>query len=101
MIDKQVTDTIQVIIHYKYGGIVLASRHKNQIKLDKQKREAMIEIIKTYFSNERDEDLGDLGAALVLDFIIEKLAPEFYNQGVQEAYQYFNERVEEVLGIQK
>jgi uncharacterized protein (DUF2164 family) len=79
----------------------LVSKRKNQIKLDKQKRDAIIEIIKTYFSKDRDEDLGDLGAALILDFIIEKLAPEFYNQGVQDAYQYFNERVEEVLGLQK
>jgi len=76
-------------------------KNKNTIKLSKEKRELMINEIKTYFSKERDEDLGDLGAALILDFIEEKLAREFYNQGVSDAYQYMNDRMEDVLGLQK
>ena len=46
----------------------------------------MIAEIKHYFAKERDEDLGDLAAGMVLDFITEKLAPDFYNQGVDKAY---------------
>jgi len=76
-------------------------KNKNTIKLSKEKRELMINEIKAYFSKERDEDLGDLGAALILDFIEEKLATEFYNQGVFDAYQYMNDRMEDVLGLQK
>lgn len=76
-------------------------KNTNKMKLDKQKREHMINEIKTYFSQERDEDLGDLGASLILDFIIEKLAPEFYNQGVYDAYQYINDRMDDVLGLQR
>lgn len=76
-------------------------KNTNKMKLDKQKREHMINEIKTYFSKERDEDLGDLGASLILDFIIEKLAPEFYNQGVYDAYQYINDRMDDVLGLQR
>jgi len=76
-------------------------KNKNTIKINKEKREQMINEIKAYFSKERDEDLGDLGATLVLDFIIEKLAPEFYNQEVFYAYQYINDRMEDVLGLQK
>lgn len=73
----------------------------NKIKLHNQKKDQMINQIKTYFSKERDEDLGDLGAALILDFIIEKLGPEFYNQGVFDAYQYLSDRMEDVLGLQR
>ncbi|MEA4827392.1 DUF2164 domain-containing protein [Clostridium sp. JNZ J1-5] len=76
-------------------------KNTNKMKLDKQKREQMINEIKTYFSKERDEDLGDLGASLILDFIIEKLAPAFYNQGVYDAYQYINDRMDDVLGLQR
>lgn len=76
-------------------------KNSNKMKLDKQKKEQMINEIKTYFSKERDEDLGDLGASLILDFIIEKLAPEFYNQGVYDAYQYINDRMDDVLGLQR
>lgn len=74
---------------------------KNSIKLSKEKREAMISTIKQYFYNERDEDLGDLAAAMILDFFIDELAVEFYNQGVQDAYRYMSDRVEDILGIQK
>lgn len=74
---------------------------KNNIKLSREKREAIISAIKQYFYNERDENLGDLAAAMILDFFIDEFAAEFYNQGVQDAYRYMSDRVEDILGIQK
>lgn len=76
-------------------------KKKDKFKLTKEQRAAMISSIKTYFSNERDEELGDLASSLLLDFIIEELAVEFYNRGVQDSYQYMNERIEDLLSIQK
>ena len=73
----------------------------NKIKLRKEKREQMVSEIQAYFLKERDEDLGELASGFILDFITEKLAPEFYNQGVWDAYTYMNEKVEDLLGIQK
>lgn len=72
-----------------------------KIKLLKEKRDGMIAAIKSYFLTERDEDLGDLAAGLILDFFIEKLASEFYNQGVYDSYNFMNEKVEDLLSIQK
>nr|WP_139257385.1 DUF2164 domain-containing protein [Desulforamulus aeronauticus] len=74
---------------------------KEIIKLNNESRQYLISEIKTYFQKERDEDLGDLAAGLILDFFIEKLASEFYNQGVYDSYIYMNERIEDLLGIQK
>jgi len=73
----------------------------NTIKISKEKRDYMISELKNYFLVERNEDLGDLASALILDFITEKIAPEFYNQGVYDAYNYMNERMEDMLSIQK
>lgn len=73
---------------------------KNKIKLTKEKRDEMISAIKTYFLNEREEELGDLATSLMLNFIIEELAPEFYNQGVYDSYKYMNDRNEDLLSIQ-
>jgi uncharacterized protein (DUF2164 family) len=70
-----------------------------RIILSKEKKDEMIKIIKNYFLNERDEDLGDLASGMILKFITEELAPEFYNQGVYDAYKYINERSEDVLTI--
>ncbi|HBC92109.1 MAG TPA: DUF2164 domain-containing protein [Pelotomaculum sp.] len=61
-----------------------------KIKLSKEKRQYMISLIKAYFLEERDETLGDLAAGIILDFFIDKLAPEFYNQGVYDSYKYMN-----------
>jgi uncharacterized protein (DUF2164 family) len=75
-------------------------RDKDRIKLTKESREDMISAIKYYFLKEREEELGDLAAGLILDFIIKELAPEFYNQGVYDSQKYMNDRVEELLAIQ-
>ncbi|AFS79049.1 hypothetical protein DUF2164 [Gottschalkia acidurici 9a] len=76
-------------------------KNKNKIKLTKEKRKYMISAIKNYFSTERDEELGELGSSLILDFIIEELATEFYDQGVYDSYNYMNDRCEDLLSIQK
>ncbi|WP_423230549.1 DUF2164 domain-containing protein [Oxobacter pfennigii] len=73
---------------------------KSVIKLSKEKRDKMINEVQKYFLKERDEDLGDLAAGLILDFFMEKLAPDIYNQGIYDSYQYMNEKVEDLLGIQ-
>ena len=75
-------------------------RDKDKIKLTKEKREDMIASIKEYFYTEREEELGDLASSLILKFIIEELAPEFYNQGVYDSYKYMNDRNEDLLSIQ-
>jgi uncharacterized protein (DUF2164 family) len=76
-------------------------RNNNNIKLTKEKRDDMVSAIKNYFSKEREEEIGDLAAGLFLDFIIEELAPEFYNQGVYDSCKFMEEKVEDLMSIQK
>lgn len=73
----------------------------DNFKLTKEKKEYMLSAIKTYFLNEREEELGDLASNLILNFFMEELAPEFYNIGVYDSYKYMNERIEDLLTIQK
>lgn len=73
----------------------------NKIKLSKEKKQEMVLAIKTYFFKERNEELGDLASSLILDFVTDKLAPEFYNQGVYDSYKFMNDRAEDLLGIIK
>jgi uncharacterized protein (DUF2164 family) len=73
----------------------------NEIKINKEKKVELIKLIKEFFEKERDEDLGDLAASIVLDFITKEIGPEFYNQGVLDSYRYINEKTEDLLGIQK
>ena len=71
-----------------------------KIKLSKEQRIDMVSLIKKYFKQERGEEIGDLASGLILDFIIERLAPEFYNQGVQDSGKYMSDRLEDMEAIQ-
>ena len=76
-------------------------KNENSVKVTKERRDDMISEIKNYFLNEREEEIGDLAAGLMLDFILDKIAPEFYNQGVYDAHQYMRDAIEDLLSIQK
>lgn len=76
-------------------------KHNTLIELTKERRASMLSEIKIFFETEREETIGDLGSDLLLDFIIEKLAPEFYNQGVYDSHKYMTESAEDLLSILK
>ena len=76
-------------------------KKENSLTLTKERRDAMVAEIKNYFSKERDEEVGDLAAGLILDFIVEKIGPEFYNQGVSDSHKYLHDAAEDLLSIQK
>ena len=76
-------------------------KKENAIKITKEQRDEMIAAIKHYFLKNREEDIGDLQAGLMLDFILEELAPEFYNQGISDSYSYMNDTIEDLLSIRK
>ncbi|MCX6689197.1 MAG: DUF2164 domain-containing protein [Methanoregula sp.] len=76
-------------------------KNENSIKVTKERRDDMISEIKNYFLKEREEEIGDLAAGLILDFILDKIAPEFYNQGVYDSHKYMGDAIEDLLTIQK
>ena len=76
-------------------------RKENSVRITKEQRDGMVSEIKNYFSKEREEEIGDLAAGLMLDFIVEKLAPEFYNQGICDSHQYMHDAAEDLLSIRK
>lgn len=70
-------------------------------ELSNEKKDHMISVIKQYFLNERGEELGELGARLILGFFMKELASEFYNQGVFDAYLYIVRNADGVLELQR
>ncbi|MHC1679939.1 MAG: DUF2164 domain-containing protein [Methanomassiliicoccales archaeon] len=74
-------------------------KERERIKLEREKRDEMVKAIIAYFKNERGEEIGQLAAGLVLDFVMEKLAPEFYNQGVLDSCAYMDDKVEDMQSL--
>ena len=71
-----------------------------KLTLSKEDREKLILEIQEYFIEEREEELGNLAAGFMLDFIINNIAPTFYNQGIRDSMKYMNERVEDLYGLE-
>jgi uncharacterized protein (DUF2164 family) len=69
------------------------------INVTKERHKEMLSEIKIFFLKEREEEIGDLAAGLILDFILEKIAPEIYNQGVDDSYIYIKDAAEDLLSI--
>lgn len=77
------------------------TKGKTKFELSREKREQLISEIQHYFLKERDEELGNLAAAMILDFFMEKIALHFYNQGIEDAYQFISEKLEDLHGLHK
>ena len=60
----------------------------------------MLTEIKQYYLRERDEEIGDLYAALLLDFFAAKLAPIFYNLGINDAKAMLLDKLEDLHGLE-
>ncbi len=71
------------------------------IKLSEKKREEMIGMIEEYFEVEHKEAIGNMKAMLLLDFIIKKIAPEFYNVGIEDAHVYLSMKIDDIFELQK
>lgn len=55
------------------------------IVLPDETRAELVASIKRYFLEERDEEVGDLQASFLLDFVLEEVGPSIYNQAVRDA----------------
>lgn len=69
--------------------------------LSKDDRSSAIQSIKNYFEKERDEEVGDLSASLLLDFISEEIGPLFYNMAISDACKFMNGCIEDLYGLEK
>jgi len=63
------------------------------IRLPKESKDQIIYKIKDYFYNERSEEIGDLAAGNLLDFVLKEIGPYFYNQGVKDAKEMFEQKM--------
>lgn len=68
------------------------------IQITEERREILIERIQTFFLEEFDEELSPFRAATLLEFLLEALGPQVYNQAVQDARAFMLKRLEDLEG---
>jgi len=68
----------------------------SKIKLTDPIKEQIIYDLQSFFAKEREEKLGNLGAELLMDFIMEKVGPMIYNQALIDAHSLMEEKIEDI-----
>jgi uncharacterized protein (DUF2164 family) len=63
------------------------------IRLPRENKEQIISNLKDYFYNDRSEEIGDLAAENLLDFVLKEIGPYFYNQGVKDAKELCDQKM--------
>ena len=70
---------------------------KKANELSKGEKEKAVELVKEYLDREFELDTGRLQVALFVDYLEEKLAPYFYNNGIRDAITYMEEKTEDMV----
>lgn len=68
------------------------------VELKKEQRKDLIKSLQRYFREEYDEELSELRARLLLDYIVAEIGPAVYNRAIADAQQYFQERTLDLEG---
>ncbi len=55
--------------------------------------------IQRYFAEELDQDIGDLKARLVLEFILKEIGPSVYNGAISDAQIFLRDRVADIESV--
>ncbi len=66
------------------------------IELEKETQKYLLNSIKKFFSEEMDDEIGDMKAARVLEFVLKEVGPSIYNHAVAEARDYIQEKASEM-----
>jgi uncharacterized protein (DUF2164 family) len=54
------------------------------ITLPDETQGELVQALKGYFRDERGEEIGDLQASFLLDFVLKEIGPSVYNQAVRD-----------------
>ena len=62
-------------------------------ELDRERKRATIESIRAYFEEKLDQEIGFLGAEMLLEHVLKKVGHVIYNQAIKDAQGYLQEKV--------
>lgn len=69
------------------------------IELPPDKTKQLTLSIQRYFADELEQEIGDLKARLLLDYIMKEVGACVYNQAISDAQTYFAARVADLEGV--
>lgn len=68
----------------------------DKIKFSREEKAEIVRLIQAYFATELDQEIGNVGAELLLDFFAETIGAAFYNRGLYDAQAVLQTRLDEI-----
>lgn len=69
-----------------------------RIRLTDDRRASLIEALQRFFDERLDQELSEFQAAGLLDFMVRELGAPVYNQAIQDARGFFEEKLQDLEG---
>jgi uncharacterized protein (DUF2164 family) len=69
------------------------------IALPPEAKKQILASIKRYVAENLEQDIGDLQAGLLLDYVLKEIGPSIYNRAIHDAQTYFQDRVSDLEGV--
>ncbi len=66
------------------------------IEFDRSRKDAITQKIQEYFLRELDQEIGQFDAEFLLEFFVEEIGAEFYNQGLADAQAVLSARLDDL-----
>jgi len=68
------------------------------IRIDPERRQHLVARLQGFWLGEFDEELSAFRAEKVLGFVADELGPQIYNQAVQDARKFMQQRLDDLDG---
>jgi len=68
------------------------------IELDPHETKEVLASLRHYFREELDQEISEMRAKFLLDYILKEIAPLAYNKGVKDAETFFRGKIEDLSG---
>ena len=71
------------------------------IELTPETKKLLLANLQNYYSAERDEELSEFQAGLLLEFILSDIGVYIYNQAIADAQKLMQQKAEELFTLEK
>lgn len=72
-----------------------------KITLSNENRGDAIKSIQKFFLTERDEEISEFQASMLLDFILKDVGIYIYNQALSDSHQMMLQKIEDIFSLEK
>ncbi|TWI90465.1 uncharacterized protein (DUF2164 family) [Roseibium hamelinense] len=68
----------------------------SELKLSREQKVALAANLKRFLEDELDTEIGNMDAERLVDHLVKRFAPRFYNQGIRDAHALLSKKIDDL-----